>query len=74
MRYTVQRHPQRRGYTIRDAQPRLQHSEDVEGYGLVHYNPPKQLPPYFGFYKLKRDAESRAADLNKWDEAKVART
>ena len=63
-RYTVARHPLRKGFTIHDARPRLQHGEDVEGVGWVDFNPPRRLPPTFGFYRRKTDAEHRAAVLN----------
>jgi hypothetical protein len=63
-RFTVERHPTRRGFTIRDRWPRLQHCEDVEGVGLVVYDPPRHRAPTFGWYRYRRDADVRAGILN----------
>lgn len=63
-RFTVVAHPARKGYAIRDSQPRLQHGEDVEGVGWIQYSPPRQLPPTFGFYRRRCDAQHRADVLN----------
>jgi hypothetical protein len=64
LRFAVERHPTRRGFTIRDLRPRLQHREDVEGIGLVVYDPPRHLAQTFGWYRYRRDAEARALVLN----------
>jgi hypothetical protein len=48
MRYTVEKHQTRKGYTVRDARP-----------GTKYYG-----GSTFGWYKLKRDAEQRAGVLN----------
>lgn len=64
MRYSVERHPTRPGYTIRDSEPRYQNGEDVEGVGWVAYNPPNRLPATLGWWKRKRDAVVRATVLN----------
>jgi hypothetical protein len=64
-RYAAARHPRKRGYAVFDREPRLQRSEDVEGVGLVVYDPPKTLPPHFGWYKRKGDAQDRADVLNR---------
>src|SRR5438552_3109496 len=63
-RFTVEPHRIRRGYTLRDRVPRLQFFEDVEGVGLVTYDPPKHLSQTFGWYRYRRDAEARARILN----------
>ncbi len=73
-RFTVQRHPHRRGFCIRDSQPRLQHGEDVEGIGWVDYCPPKVLPPTFAWYKFKRDALAKAGRMNEADKVQPGRT
>lgn len=64
MRFTAVKHPTRRGYAVHDSQPRLKHGDDIEGIGWIAYNPPKVLPPTFGYYRLKSDAQARATVLN----------
>lgn len=64
-RYTVVRSTSRSyGYAIRDAEPRYQHHDDVEGVGLVVYDPPKRLSSSFGWYKYKYDARAACDALN----------
>lgn len=64
-RYTVTKSNRGYGYGIRDAQPRYQSGEDVEGVGWCPYNPPRHLLAVFGYYKRKVDAEERCALLNR---------
>lgn len=70
-RYSVGKHPDQRGYAIFDSVPRFEKSADIEGVGLVTWNEPKKLPPYFGFYKKKEEAEKRCAEFNKWESTKT---
>jgi hypothetical protein len=66
-RFTVEHHPWRRGFCLRDSWPRLLHCEDVEGIGLVEYDPPKVVDPTFAWYKFKRDAKAKAGRMNEAD-------
>ncbi len=72
-RFTVVRHPRRRGYTIHDSLPRRQKGEDVEGYGWVTYDPPRPLPPTFGYFRYKRAAVTHSAMLNETSSAAAKR-
>ena len=61
------------GYTLVDAQPRWQFSDDVEGYGLHTYPQPKRLTACMGWYKLNKDAQARADVMNAaWKEGRLA--
>ncbi len=72
-RFTVVRHPRRRGYTIHDSIPRRLRGEDVEGYGWVTYDPPRPLPPTFGYFRHKRDAIRSCDELNETSAAAAKR-
>ena len=55
-------YPRPYGYTLRMAKPHVQTEEDVEGVGLCRITP--IVHNFQGWYKRKRDAAARAAELN----------
>jgi hypothetical protein len=59
--------PRPYGYTLA-INPPIEYAidgEDIEGIGWVPYQHRKIVVKWQGWYKFKKDAESRAAELNK---------
>lgn len=71
MRYSVHRCTKNRpgtrtyGYCLHDSQPANITQEDVEGVGLVRYNPPyRKRPSYVCWFKRKADAVKHCEVMN----------
>lgn len=76
MRYSVHRCTKSKpgtrtyGYCLYDSQPTDIKEEDVEGAGLVKYNPPyRKRPSYTCWFKYKSDAEKHCDLMNKTGKA-----
>lgn len=70
MRYTVERckkqggYPRHYGYTLRDAKPHIQTTDDIEGVGLCNIG--RIVHTFVGWYKHKADAVKACNERNNW--------